>query len=155
MHRTIVSTGKELKKLIIETFADEAFPAWEVLAGHDCEECTAVREAFRGQSPFSLQPSVLKQRFDSLPLLSPAAFHHFLPAYLLSAIDDPEDELAQFLLYSLAPNRKDEFWVERFRLFSPAESGVILAVVEYLASYDPEGWNLKDFERARRNWGAC
>jgi len=92
---------------------------------------------------------VRRQRFDSLPLLSRAAFHHFLPAYLLSAIDNPEDELAQFLLYGLGPNPKDEFWVEQFRVFPPAARGAILAVIEYLGNHEPEGWNLKEYQPAR------
>ena len=140
-----------LKELVRSTFAEAAFPRGIDTAGHDCDECDGIRKAFDRQAPFSLPADVLEYHYDSLPMMTPEAFHHFLPAYLTFAIDHPDSLVAQFAWFSLSPPELNGFYAERFGRFSEAEKAVVLQVAEYLINADND-LGSEEVARARRYW---
>jgi hypothetical protein len=146
--------ARVLKDLVRSTFANSAFPRGTDVASHDCEECDRIREAFGQQAPFSLPGEVLEYYHDSLPLLSSEAFHHFLPAYLIYAVENPASLVAQSAWFSLSPPVLDEFYASRFGRFSEAEKAVVLQVAEYLINADKD-LQAEEVERARRYWRAA
>ena len=137
-----------LKSLILRTFSNAPFPKGIRPAEHQCGECDKIREAFARKVPFALADSVIEHHQDSLPLLSPAAFHHFLPAYLVYAIDHPDSVVAQFAWFSLSPDELDEFYVERFGRFSESERSAVREVVEFIIEQNSEV-EISPEERAR------
>ena len=143
-----------LKDLVRSTFSNSAFPRGTDAASHNCEECDEIRKAFGHQAPFSLPGEVLEYHHGSLSLMSPKAYHHFLPAYLIYAVDNPASLVAQFSWFSLSPPELDEFHAERFGLFSEAEKAIVLQVAEYLINADKD-LEPEEVERARRYWRAA
>ena len=68
----------------------EAFPATQFdgpITSCDCEECTHIREELRHTRWDEISTAFLDLTC-SPTLLTPEAFHAFLPAYLLRALDD-------------------------------------------------------------------
>lgn len=143
----------ELKQLLRDTFPTAPFSADRPIAAHECEECRGIRVAFADQSPFLIPRATLADQYGSLVLLTPEAFQHFLPAYLDYAIDETESLVAEFIRYYLGPAEGDEFYLERFRLFSDAEKRVVFEVMEFLATRDPFELYGEYHDRARRYWG--
>ncbi|MCE0523691.1 MAG: hypothetical protein LV480_12360 [Methylacidiphilales bacterium] len=75
------------RQLIEEAFADVPYPGDDNIADHqDCLECDDIRAFFRGRSWRELKFPEL--RSFPLPLLTPDAFHYFLPGYMLACLDD-------------------------------------------------------------------
>jgi hypothetical protein len=143
-----------LDDLIRATFTNVGFPKGTDVAVHDCEECDAVRKAFSGQIPFSLPSDVLEYHHDALPLMSPEAFHHFLPAYLTYSVNRPTSLVAQSAWFSLSPPELDQRYTDRFGRFSDPEKAVVLQVVEFMIEVDKD-LCVDERERARRYWRAA
>jgi hypothetical protein len=75
------------RELIESAFAEVPYPGDDNIADHqDCLECDDVRAFFRGKSWRDLKLPEL--RGLPLPLLTPEAFHYFLPGYMLACLDD-------------------------------------------------------------------
>ena len=144
-----------LKDLIRSTFSGAAFPKGQPVAEHECGECDEIRAAFARQAPFELPTDVIEYHHDSLPMLSPTAFHHFLPAYLVRALDAPDSTVALFTWLSLSPDALDPFYQSRYDLFSQAEKAVVSHVVEFLIEAGKGELSTDERERARRYWRAA
>jgi hypothetical protein len=54
---------------------------------------------------WEISTEVLRANYDALPLLTPQAYHYYLPAYLLAALENlkPHDSILEFTVYSLSP----------------------------------------------------
>jgi len=68
----------------------EAFPAARFdgsITSCDCDECTAIRREL-GHKRWDEISTAFLDSTCSPTLLTPEAFHAFLPAYLLRALDD-------------------------------------------------------------------
>lgn len=128
----MAATAGDLMQRIVEAFTQTPYPGDGRIALHQCEECEGIRQDFRGQSPTTLRRDVIEHHFDSLPMLSPDAFHYFIPAYMRYAIDHPDSNVARFAEYSLAPTDYDDFWRERFLLFTPSQKDAVIAFLEFL-----------------------
>jgi uncharacterized protein DUF6714 len=117
---------------IASAFSEVPYPGDDCIALHECAECREIRGDFSGKSPQTLEDGVLERRFDSLPLLSSTAFLFFVPAYMLHSLSHPDSLIARFTMYSLAPTDFDDFWRERFRLFTPSQKVAVIAFLEFL-----------------------
>lgn len=79
---------------------------------------------------------------DGPVLLTPEAFHAFLPAYLLRALDNlsPHSQVAELTVYTLCPIEGDDLihqlsvnsLLERARLMSPAQIQAIRAFLLFV-----------------------
>src|SRR5664279_1983181 len=134
-----------LKEALRASFSAASLPAQEDVAPHDCKECRAIREAFAGRTWESLRPHEVEQRFDSLPMLSPSAFHYYLPAYLIYSLEHFKGDslVCQFTIYAVAPNDGDDetrfqlWWRERMRKFTPEQFTLLERFLD-LVSQDKE-----------------
>jgi hypothetical protein len=127
-----------IRESIAEAFKDVPYPGDDQIALHECAECRQIREDFRGQTPQGLTEAVLERCFDSLPLISPAAFHYFVPAYMFHALDHPDSVVALFACLSLGQSGIDGFYLERFRLFNSQQREATIAFLEFFKSYERE-----------------
>jgi hypothetical protein len=104
------------RELIEAAFADVPYPGDDNIADHqDCLECDDVRAFFCSKSWRDLKFPELRD--FPLPLLTPAAFHYFLPGYMLACLDD---------------------WT----MADTIPYGIIT-----IGSYHDEAWNVKDEAR--------
>ena len=72
-----------LKRQILESFANTEPPTTEILVEHSCSECRAIRRVFRDENWQTIMPRKIKWAYDKLPLFTPEAHCYFLPAFLL------------------------------------------------------------------------
>ncbi len=109
----------ELRDQIREAFP--ATPFYGPITSCDCEECVDIREGLRYKQWDQVSEAFLD--FTCSPvLLTPEAFHAFLPAYLLRGLDDLTGRtvVLEFTVYSLCPDddeEEDEYDQERHRQY--------------------------------------
>lgn len=124
---------------MVSVFRNVPYPGDDDIALHDCSECRQIRDDFRGKTSQFLSDAILERRFDSLPLLSPAAFHYYVPAYMLHSLSHPDSEVASFTFMALGTAGVDALDLERFRLFSREQRDVAVAFLESFKSHEIEG----------------
>jgi uncharacterized protein DUF6714 len=163
--RHIISTppnsGKQIRKRLVnddlekeirESFEDVPKPQGKDIAPHSCAECDNIRRSLEPH-PFDKVPDdIIYSLIDSLPLLGPKGLHYFLPTFLLFVIRNPKVAGGDYLLYHLAPSKKQlssggEYW-ERLAVFSPRQRKSILSFVEWLAGTKVGSEYPKDIKRA-------
>jgi hypothetical protein len=124
----------ELRQRILAAFPKYDPPLPENITSHRCEECYGVRDDFRGVRWWAADDELIDENFDDLPLFTPEAYHYYLPAFLLRALDifDPDNLVVQFCVYNLSPMKTpiDDPW-QRARLnqFTPEQ---ITAIANFL-----------------------
>jgi hypothetical protein len=134
---------------IASAFREVAYPGDDHIALHECPECCQIRDDLRGKSQV-LQDGVLERRCDSLPLLSPAAFRYFVPAYMLYSLSHPDSEVAFFTCQGLGVAGFDAFYLERFRLFNLPQREAAIAFLEFFRSHEREDEDPDIRERQER-----
>ncbi len=135
-----MATSVETLKLVVSSaFADTAYPGDDRVAGCSCDECEGIRMDFRGQTTANLPAETLEENYSALPLFLPEAFHYFIPAYMLYAAEHIGSVVERFTKYSLVPSDFDEFCLERFRQFTPAQNEAVIRFLEFLKEQEIEG----------------
>jgi hypothetical protein len=126
----------ELRQKILATFPKTDPPLSENITSHPCEECAAVAEDFRDVKWWCADEPLIDENFDDLPLFTPEAYHYYLPAFLLRALDnfDPDNLVAQFCLYDLTLNKtpEDGWYSPRLQQFTCDEVATIVAFLRYV-----------------------
>lgn len=138
---------ESLKARLAAAFADVPRPAAGEIVECGCAECAGVAGSFAGLDWREAGAEVLEENYDKLPLFSPAAFGHFLPAYLLHSLEHFEHAgVCEYTLYQLTPaggaENSDGHYAPRFSAFTPAQMDAV---------YDFLGLALRDESFARRH----
>jgi hypothetical protein len=55
------------------------------------------------------------------------------------SVEHPDSEVATFTRYSLAPTDYDNFWRDRFLLFTPSQKDAVITFLEFLRAQEFEG----------------
>lgn len=141
----------EAEQLLMElrTAFPERVPTG-IVAPHECEECRSIRRALADKT-WSEVPDAFTEEFcDSLPLLTPDAYHAYLPVWLRVALLDPDSEAAQMLIINLS-DKPPVF------SFNASQSRFIVAAVKYIANSNEFGandsGNAEDVEAVNAIWG--
>jgi hypothetical protein len=123
-----------LKAKVEAAFADVPRPAAGGLVRCDCWECAGLAKSFDGLGWRDVGAELLERNHDQLPLFSPAAFRHFLPAYLLHSLAHFENAgVCEYTLYALTPGKETEGEAEHFReRFEPFTPEQMEAVYDFL-----------------------
>ena len=111
----------------------------------DCDECRYIADELRDRQWDELTNDFLDFTCGPTPLLSPVAFHTFLPAYMQRALDRPIDDdnnVAEWTTYSLSPIALDERarkgnmsdLVSRVSLMTPEQILVIRDFLKYVGN---------------------
>jgi hypothetical protein len=147
MRREDKETGARLRRCIEEAFADVPYPGDDRIASNPrcCSECWETDEFFKGRHWRDLaRPGVrLPFLWAGLALLTPEAFHFFLPGYLLSGMNTGEryGDSADAALLALTPDDLPSlrgYREERYALFSPAQEACIAEYATWYGESDPE-----------------
>jgi hypothetical protein len=134
----------ELRAAIADAFAAVPPPGPAALVSGDRDydpEYRHVAEAFEGKHWRELSPAFIREHRDALPLLTPAAFRFFLPAYLLACLDGAHDlDTAPLsVAASLSPpeprdGAASDAFVRRSLPFTPVEASAICAYLTVAAA---------------------
>jgi hypothetical protein len=106
---------------------------------HECKECQDVAATFANQTWLEIPASAIDARYDSLPLLTPAAFREFLPAFMIRGLHrGPEEplginEVLEFTVYSLLPDNAIPWWLARVIGLTDAQAAVIIKFLDHVA----------------------
>lgn len=88
MNLDSIQTGiAELRAKIVRHFPVGPVPRQDDITDHECEECWRARDDFALQRWPDVKRETIDNNFESLPLLTPSAFHYNLPAYLVRTLD--------------------------------------------------------------------
>jgi hypothetical protein len=127
-----------IRDSIASAFKDVPYPGDDQIALHECPRCRALRDVLRGKSPSVLSDGDLERDCGDLALLSPAAFHHFVSAYMLYSLIHPDSQVAFFTCQNLGMGGFDAIDAERFRLFSLQQREAAIAFLEFFRSHESE-----------------
>jgi hypothetical protein len=100
------------------------------VAAHDCEECLMLRAELTGKSWEELSSDFLRENDDCLPLLTPAAYHAFLPAWLNFGLSNPEGGPAVMALINMSSTTPSE-------LFSTEQRCALVQAADFIHEADP------------------
>ena len=78
---------KNLRQEILDAFENVA-PPKDGIIQHECDDCFAMRDSFIGNDWKTLESKTIEDNSGSLLLLTPDAFHYFLPAYLIHSLEN-------------------------------------------------------------------
>jgi hypothetical protein len=137
---------ERLEKLVREAFADMPYPAGELIE-HDCEECWKLRDDLKGRHWSQLPDDLLIEKCFSTSLLSPEAWHFYLPAFLLlglrngDKVDDVENITGDIVI-ALTVSDEDsdaeeflrDFMALRWATLSPAQREALCQFLEWYGS---------------------
>jgi hypothetical protein len=149
---------KDTPEIIESAFSSVPKPSLaRDIAPHACPECDALAASLLPFDFRSLPPAVLEANHDSLPLLGPAAFHHYLPAFLLYALRHPESPVLQFVVFHLSPSAKSRakspgYFEQRFAVLSPEQRQAIAAFFQDLRNYQLFVGSEDEIARAMQLW---
>jgi hypothetical protein len=142
-------SGETIVETLIRVFPRRAFEGR--VAPHDCPVCRELQGQLTGITWPDVPAAFIRDRPDVLPLLTPEAYHAFLPAWLHQGLIEPEGEVAGMLLVNLACHPEPSgFTVEQRK--------AVLGVARFLVEND--GWGPEDPENVKssaaieRTWGA-
>ena len=145
---------------IKNAFAQVPIPKsrWE-LTLHDCPECDGLTTALLGRHYQTIVPAVIDRLFEALPLLSPQALHHYLPAWLLRGLENPGGYVLEFTIYHLAPSKKAlaesrPYFYERFSVFNAAQRAAIQSFFLDIDDYQLWTGYEGEVERGKALWSA-
>jgi hypothetical protein len=126
-------SAAEVRARIQHAFAAEAAPAaGDITLHRPCDECEGFTAALAGKHWTAVTPALVGRVKDSLPLLTRAAFRHYLPAFMVGALDDRAaiDTMWDSLIFGLKPRRAGDFEA-RVAGFSKEQTDAIAAFVEW------------------------
>lgn len=126
-----------LRQKIITAFSDVQYPV-DKIAPHDCDECREVEADFSGKDWKTIESEVLEENQGNMSLMSPKAFHYFLPAYLMRALDKfsvVDDLLVEMTIYAVAPTNQwiagsKDHYKDRFAPFTTSQMESIFDFLE-------------------------
>lgn len=121
---------QEVDLLTLEERLRLAFPEREVsgdIAPHDCEECNALQFNLEKTTWTRVPSEFVKANDGALPLLTEDAYAAFLPAWLLQAVREPSEEVADMILVNLRHEPRTEG-------FTPEQASTIIDVARYITA---------------------
>lgn len=97
-----------LKKKIEEAFSNVPYPGDDHIVSHRCWECDEIKDALQGthwKDWGNRSPQDWGILSDTLPLLTPQAYHFYFPGYLFHILEhyDKESMINSSLIWSLIP----------------------------------------------------
>lgn len=91
----------ELRQEILSAFADVPKPPLDALAPHRCCECGELAAALHPHAAAAVPGEVLRRHVWDLPLLSDEGKQYYLPAWLLSEVENPSSDAIDAVVYAL------------------------------------------------------
>ena len=146
---------ERLKAKVAAAFAHVPRPPAGEVATCGCDECAGVAESFAGLDWRDVGAEVLEENYDKLPLFSPAAFRHFLPAYLLRSLERFESEgVCEYTLYALTPGKETEssarLYTACFSPFTPEQMDAVYDFLDLAARDERFAYHHTSIERGRK-----
>ena len=138
-----------LQSLVAELrLAFHGSPFQGVAAAHDCLECDELRHFLKGKSWRDLDSEALWE--IELALLTPEAYHAFLPAWLWHGLHDPESAHAAMALINMQAT-------DHMGAFSTQERNLLVRCAQFINASDPfaseDSESIARLRQVEERWG--
>lgn len=146
-----------LRKEILEVFPKISPPSTDCITTDTLGDSILIQQSLGGVNWWKYTSHLIDENHDKLPLLTSAAFHYYLPAFLLHSLEffDSDSRTLCFTLYSLSPTKTpsdDTWYVDRVNQFTNDEINLIQKFLRFIID-DPEMFLLhKDAERGLKKF---
>lgn len=150
-------TINSLKKMLVEVFPKDKPPNIDEIIDHQCLECFGVRDTFGGFEWWKIEGNTIDVNFVKSSLFTPKAFHYYIPAYILRALDKfgKYEEVLEFLLYNFYPSDlegSEEYFVKRQELFSKQQKLFIVLLLNTVIEDEDLEISHDDARKALSYW---
>ncbi|BDU18269.1 DUF6714 family protein [Lysobacter auxotrophicus] len=138
---------EQLRLHIARAFVDVIRPARENITTHRCDECDELRDALAPYAWQDVPVNVLDDHRWDMTLLSDDAKQHYLPAWMLQALDDGQwaGDYVWNLLFAL---NSDHRWAPA-RPYTKEQRQAVAHFLDFIEHRDLSEWEAQDVEKAR------
>ncbi len=155
--KVAIKCANELRERVKETFEKNAAPTRSELTYDEEGDSSILREDFDGVRWWTASRSLIDAHYDKLPLMTPKAYHYYLPAYILRSLDrfEPGCDVLEYTVFSLSPtkmSRTDHWFALRAGEFRDTEKALIRDFLRCILSATDLYILYKDAERGLRKF---
>lgn len=136
--------SSELKAVVLSAFDHVGPPDRDAIAPHRCPECDEIVESFAGKTVSDLSDETLLKHCWDLPLFSAEAKRFFLPAWMLKALEDPDSDFTDALIYNFEKDHRNDGYTE-------SQRSAIRCFLAFVA-LDIDEHSLKSVQAAQDRW---
>ena len=128
--------------LIENAWREVPYPGDDKIFTPDSYDDEDIVNYFGGTTWRGHDPASLRAHSSAFTFFTPEAFHFWLPAFLIAAIQDPEeaDVICEYIAWSI----DDTYASQRWPLFSPTQRQAVAAYLRFQIERFPAG---ADYER--------
>src|SRR5687767_12111921 len=126
----------EVIQLIENAWRDVEYPGDDRIFTPDSYDDEDITNYFRGTTWRGHDTAKLRARSSAFTFFTPEAFHYWLPAFLIAAVENPED--ADVLLDYIPRSVSDGYASRRLLLFSQAQREALAAYLRFQIENFPE-----------------
>lgn len=118
-------TDTEVIELIEDAWREVPYPGDDQIFTPNSYDDEDIGDYFRGTTWRGHSPLALRCHSSAFTFFTPQAFHYWLPAFLIAAIQNPEeaDVVVDYIPWSLS----DQYAAERWPLFSRTQKQAVAA----------------------------
>ncbi len=142
-----MSNADSIIASICGAFADTKYPGDGNLIPKGDRLAAEVAAAFRGKIWQTVSRDEVCAHCDDLALMTPLAFHYFIPAYMVHCLRTPLEvnTACTSVVHDLTPpNPGSEvmtrWWSQRIETFNAAQREVIVAFLEHRDQWERDDW---------------
>ncbi|QMU62410.1 MAG: hypothetical protein GKR92_12150 [Gammaproteobacteria bacterium] len=123
---------------LFEAFSEAPRPNFNEITTHAIDECTECKELSRSFEEYSVvdvPDTLLEYHGNDITLFSSKAFRYYLPSFIKYAIEVPDSNAHENILYNLSPDDPNsDFWSGRCDQFNSYEKEALISYLKYRLS---------------------
>ncbi len=130
-------TAEQVIRLIEDGWREVPYPGDDKIRTPDSIDDDGIVSYFAGTTWRGHAPANLRANSSAFSFFSPDAFHYWLPAFLIAAINDPEeaDVVVEYIAWSV----RDHYPAGAWPLFSRAQRQALMAYFRFQIERFPNG----------------
>jgi len=129
----------EVIRSIESAWRDVAYPGDNKIFTPDSHDDEDIVNYFRGTTWRGHEPAKLRAHSSAFTFFTPEAFHYWLPAFMIAAIENPEeaDVIVDYIPWSIS----NRYASRRWPLFSQIQRQAVAAYLLFQIEKFPHGAN--------------
>ena len=126
----------EVIRLIEDAWRDVPYPGDDKIFTPDSYDDEDIVNYFGGTTWRGHEPARLRAHSSAFTFFTPEAFHYWFPAFMIAAIQDPEE--ADVILHYIPWSLNDRYAPKRWALFSLAQRQAVAAYLRFQIEKFPD-----------------
>lgn len=129
--------ASEVIRVIEEAWQEVPYPGDDKIFTPHSYDDEDIANYFAGTTWHGHRPEDLRAHSSAFTFFTPEAFHYWLPAFMIAAIESPEE--ADVICEHIPRSVHNRYAVERWRLFSPAQRQAVAGYLRFQIERFPDG----------------